>query len=70
MIAHGNEETALLKDLINKWIPFSQLTDQSKNKLEIKDKGTLRDHDKRQGVTSGAVVISETPHKQHKPSTK
>ena len=21
MIAHGNEETALLKDLINKWIP-------------------------------------------------
>ena len=49
---------------------FSQLTDQSKNELEIKDKGTLRDQDKRQEVTSGAVVIPETPHNQHKPSTK
>ena len=51
-------------------MPSSQLKDQSKNELEIKDKSTLRDHDKRKGVTSGAVVIPETPHNQHKPSTK
>ena len=58
MIALGNKENALLKDLIIKWKPSSRLTDQSKNELEIKDKGTLRDHDKRRGASFGCCFYS------------